>query len=621
MRKFFTYLAVGFLLSLQTHASNNLLDDPCLIPSDIEITEVTTYSVDFEWTYADTNATLFQYTITAPDEDPLGGPTTTDTQASSVGYNLLTASTTYNLYLRTMCMGVWSDWSDPVSFTTVSCDAVDMPYLQEFETLTSFFNLVECTTWEVVSGNYWNVNQAVVSGFDGNTLSYSAHETQDAESWYIFENGINIESGDKIKVSFNYASNGNGTENLRLLFATNIEDFADGTGMQIANLTFDDDTVNQYVAGPIPVSETGVYYFGFQAMSAANQGVIYVDDFQVENWVCGTPAEIEISNIQTTEATLSWVTTGENTTNFFQYIVSTEPIEPSDTTEGIVVTGTTIGNMVEDLEANTTYYVYVRASCSGVWSDWSEAINFTTLCDSVLPMPTGETIQNLVEGETLADLEVEGENLTWYADEALTTEIEDTTVATDGAVYYVTQSVENCVSDALAITVTVIDPCADITAPTGNSLQTLAEGQTLADLDVAGTNLTWYADMELTTELPDTTEAIDDTTYYVTQTIDGCQSEALVITVEITLSVGVLPTTTLKIYPNPANSIINIVTADTNNLPESFTIYNTLGQMVKGKNITNSSDLSVDISSLAKGVYFIKVNNKNQTQTLRFIKQ
>ena len=77
----------------------------------------------------------------------------------------------------------------------------------------------------------------------------------------------------------------------------------------------------------------------------------------------------------------------------------------------------------------------------------------------------------------------------------------------------------------------------------------------------------------------------------------------------------------VTLYPNPANSVINIVVADTNNLPESYSIYNTLGQMVKNQNITNASDLSVDINSLSKGVYIIKVNHKNQSQTLRFIKQ
>src|SRR5690606_5480552 len=39
--------------------------------------------------------------------------------------------------------------------------------------------------------------------------------------------------------------------------------------------------------------------------------------------------------------------------------------------------------------------------------------------------PTGEEIQEFVEGQTLADLEVEGENLTWYADDQGTQSLEE----------------------------------------------------------------------------------------------------------------------------------------------------------------------------------------------------
>src|SRR5690606_23171051 len=140
------------------HATN-YLDDPCLAPANIEITEVTSDSVNFEWTDDDVQpSTLVQHVLTAADEEPLGGPVAANTQASSIGYNLLSSSTTYNLYLRTLCMGVWSDWSDAISFTTASCDVVDMPFIQDFQNLTPFFNLVECTTWEVITGNYWNTN-------------------------------------------------------------------------------------------------------------------------------------------------------------------------------------------------------------------------------------------------------------------------------------------------------------------------------------------------------------------------------------------------------------------------------------------------------------------------------
>src|SRR5690606_10973497 len=193
---------------------------------------------------------------------------------------------------------------------------------------------------------------------------------------------INIEDGDKVKVSFKYAADGNGTEKLALFMATGIDDLINGNGTQIANLTFSDDTVSDYVAGPIPFTATNVYYYGFQAISDADQGSIYVDDFRVEQWVCRVPDEIEINDISAEGASLSWISTGDNTTNFYQYVVSTDPLEPEEGASDIVSTGTAINNQVENLESNTVYYVYVRASCSGVWSDWSEPVSFTTLCNS-----------------------------------------------------------------------------------------------------------------------------------------------------------------------------------------------------------------------------------------------
>lgn len=454
MRKKLTYLAVLVLLSLRINATM-LLDDPCLPPSNIEITELTTYSINFEWTHASAgnDGILFQYTI-IQDTNPVGGPTTPGTQGTSINYILLMPGTTYNLYLRTLCMGVWSDWADAITFTTATCESTDLPYIQDFETLTPF-NLIECVSWEVNSGNYWSVNQNAVAGFDGNTLHYASNDTEDANSWYIFSGGVNILNGDKIKVSFKYASDGNGVQNMNLFAATSIAELTAGTGLLVANHTITDTTVNEFSAGPIPMNETAVYYFGFQATSTANQGTIYVDDFKIEAWTCGTPELIQLNNIQTDSALLSWTNTGENFIHFFQYVVTTEPIEPNDATPGIITTGTNIDNLIEDLDSNTTYYVYVRASCSGVWSAWTSATSFTTLCDTELNTPTGETLQTLVEGNTLADLEVEGENLVWYADEDLTIMLDDATILVDGTTYYVVQAIGNCVSEALAITVEV----------------------------------------------------------------------------------------------------------------------------------------------------------------------
>src|SRR5690606_14123090 len=81
-------------------------------------------------------------------------------------------------------------------------------------------------------------------------------------------------------------------------------------------------------------------------------------------------------------------------------------------------------------------------------------------------------------------------------------------------------------------TVVIVAGC-DILTPTGDTAQTLGSGQTLANLDVTGTDLTWYSDAALTMEIADTTEVVDGVTYYVTQTVGDCTSDALAITVTV----------------------------------------------------------------------------------------
>lgn len=68
--------------------------------------------------------------------------------------------------------------------------------------------------------------------------------------------------------------------------------------------------------------------------------------------------------------------------------------------------------------------------------------------------PTGEINQDFTEGETLADLEVEGENILWYETETSNTPLSIDTPLSDGVTYYATQSInETESSERLAVTV------------------------------------------------------------------------------------------------------------------------------------------------------------------------
>ncbi len=77
---------------------------------------------------------------------------------------------------------------------------------------------------------------------------------------------------------------------------------------------------------------------------------------------------------------------------------------------------------------------------------------------------------------------------------------------------------------------------------------------------------------------------------------------------------------TIAIYPNPTNNTLNIKVSDVNNLPEQFTIYNTLGQKIMANTINDISDLAIDVSAFNDGLYFIELSAGNSKETMRFVK-
>lgn len=71
----------------------------------------------------------------------------------------------------------------------------------------------------------------------------------------------------------------------------------------------------------------------------------------------------------------------------------------------------------------------------------------------VVDAPTGATEQYFAQGDTLAVVEVEGENIEWYADEALTQRLTTDVMLIDGTTYYAVKSINGNKSIALAVTV------------------------------------------------------------------------------------------------------------------------------------------------------------------------
>lgn len=72
----------------------------------------------------------------------------------------------------------------------------------------------------------------------------------------------------------------------------------------------------------------------------------------------------------------------------------------------------------------------------------------------------------------------------------------------------------------------------------------------------------------------------------------------------------------LYIYPNPSCNAISII--GFNNLQKAtISVVNMNGQNV----LSIQNPLNIDISSLSNGVYFIKIEESNKTQTMKFVKE
>lgn len=74
--------------------------------------------------------------------------------------------------------------------------------------------------------------------------------------------------------------------------------------------------------------------------------------------------------------------------------------------------------------------------------------------------------------------------------------------------------------------------------------------------------------------------------------------------------------TDFTVYPNPATDFVNINSADT---IDSYRIYDLTGRVVK-RSSPYSNNFRIDVTSLNKGVYMVKLNSGDKTGSIKLIK-
>lgn len=153
--------------------------------------------------------------------------------------------------------------------------------------------------------------------------------------------------------------------------------------------------------------------------------------------------------------------------------------------------------------------------------------------------PTGATTQEFcaAASPTVANLQATGNNIRWYNVPSGGTQLAGSTSLVNGQTYYASQTKNGCESsNRLAVTVTIYTT---IPAPTGTSPQNFCNsgGQQffVSQLTATGQNIQWFTSPSGGTALTPSTELVNGTTYYASQTIGGCASSTrLAVLVNIT---------------------------------------------------------------------------------------
>lgn len=181
--------------------------------------------------------------------------------------------------------------------------------------------------------------------------------------------------------------------------------------------------------------------------------------------------------------------------------------------------------------------------------------NITTQNQTVtvnpVQVPTAAAIQTFcaTNNPKISDLQVTGQNIKWY--DATGNLLSSNSLLVNGQTYYASQTVNGCESSKTAIQVTINNT----PKPTGNTTQDFcaSASPTLSNLVVNGISVVFYNALGAVVSV--TTPLANGQTYYATQTINGCESEKLAMTV--TLSINNVPAV------NHTEVICNSTTANT----------------------------------------------------------
>ena len=504
----------------------------------------------------------------------------------------LTSSTIYDVRVQSDCGGDVSDWRES-SFATAGCDVVDQ--------CSYTFNLAD------MIGDGWD-NASLAIQQNGITVTT-----------------ITLESGSTSTVQVPLC------DNLSTALVWNTGDYDEECSFTVTS----------------PYGET-IY-----TSSNLTYGTLATFITHCTPPTCPMPTAVTVSNIGTTTATVSWVSAGTETAWNVEY-------KASGSNSWTVEYTTTNPLTLSGLTASTSYDLRVQADCGGGdLSDYRETSFNTSACETSDQCTytlylTGEyddswesstlyvqqngisvaTIENVSYSATVPVALCNGvsTSIVFYPGD-FPDECSLSLYAPDGSLvfsqtdmeYYTTYTfTPNCGG--------TVESC---DAPTNLQVNNITQNSASVSWTAGGSETSWNVQYKLQSASQWQEANVQQPTYEIegltaastydvrVKAICAADNQSSFVSTNFTTDgVGIDNITlanSINLMPNPADNYIELRVNSNVEVKEAV-VYNAFGQMIQTVELTDNH-ARIDLSNMAAGMYFVRVNGDNVSATKKFIKR
>ncbi len=363
----------------------------CPKPTNLQLASTTSTKANIKWTTGGAINWIIKY-------KPVAGSLSYQAiSANPYALTGLTASTTYNLWLRDSCgTGDVSDWVGPLVFRT-DCNPLSTPYSENFDgggfaKPTNFANpgtINSCWSRDRTNAFYWETGKPFfTNNFTGpsgdHTTGTGQYLVSDSKGFatgtdttYIFSPSINVSTLNTPELTFWYHMYGSGIKSLRV-------DINNGTGWtSIFTKTGGQQTAatSAWKKGIVNLStySNDTIKLRFRSIRNPNNAFseIAIDDLSIHELpTCPDPTNLILQSITSNSAAIKWTTGGAS-----NWIVK---YKANGGSLNFNLTTSNNPYYLSGLSPNTQYQLWVRDSCgSNDVSLWIGPLRFRTDCTPI----------------------------------------------------------------------------------------------------------------------------------------------------------------------------------------------------------------------------------------------